>query len=568
MIENLIDKQLIEEILAVITVYGPLNEKEIIEYAKKYFSHAFTKEDEENMEVYLESLIAVNRIYKVGKKYSSLTSDAIKTANEEMKDIILAIGDTEKKYQKDELIKYANVDKLNGIKEFDDLKKYYDSLSFKDKKDKDELFLGLCFGTYSCFDVNGVIDELNKVTNNLNKDKLIEHLTGYSGILPRPFLHGYTYKDINSMEDELKENLSNKLEEELSNSDINEFFTTKHKVKSVDKKKYGKFTYEECIELTKKVNKSQIFKLIDSDKVLELLINGKPVYIEILGYYGKDKAILIFKSREDMINTHSMMASGDTDEYPDMALHVHCIEVSESGTDFLDYEMIDELKEKNLPLEPNFSVLDGYKGMHLPSQDELNLIGAVLSDIVKLFQIANLSDIKMNLGEENDRFDIHQVYVGDNEVRYGNYNDIEFGDTILDFYLDNIRKKNVDKLVDYEESEILIGTYILDAYLQDINEHPHIIILMDKKKDVVIDYFFRSSKDIKGIKNDVLKVFDKHKIKPSCIYVNNDYCYEIFDEFEAYYELDYDEEGALNNFYRGFREEAIDMSNVKDSLYS
>lgn len=569
MIENLIDKQLIEEILAVITVYGPLNEKEIIEYVDDYFSHSFSKEDKKNMELYLESLLAVNRIHMVGKKYSSLTPAAVKDANKELKDVIMTVGDIEKKYKKEELIKYANVDKLDGIKEFDDLKKYYDSLTFKDTKDKDEIFLALCFGIYSCFDVNDVVDALDDITTDLNRTKLIKYLTDYSAILPRPFLHGFTYKDINNIEKEMEKNYNNKLQEELENSDFDEFFSTKHKIKTnITKKKYGSFSYEDCIELTKKVSKSQVFKLIDSDKVLELSINGKPVYTEILGYYGKDKAILIFKSREDMINTHTMMACSETDDYPDMALHVNCIEVSDGGTDFLNDEMIEELKEKNLPLEPNFSVLNGYKGMRLPNQDELNLIGAVLSDIVKLFQIANLSDIKMNLDDNNDKFDVHQVYVGDDEVLFGHYNDIEFGDTILDFYLENIKKKLVNKLDNYEDHDILIGTYILDAYLQDINEHPHVVFLMDKNTETMIDHFFKTSKDIKSIKNDVLKSLDKNKIKPNCIYVNNDYCYDIFDEFELYCELDYDEEGLLNEFYEGFRQETRQLPDDDLPLYS
>lgn len=569
MTKNLINKQLIEEILAVITVYGPLSKKEIIKYIKDYFSCSLTIKDEADMDIYLNSLLAVNRLFLVNNKYSSLTPQAIDDANKELKDIIVAVGDIEKKYNRDQLIKYANVDKLNGIKEFDALKEYYDSLSFKNNKDKDELFLALCFGIYSCFDVNGVIDELKKVTTNLDKTKLMDFLKEYSGILPRPFLHGFSYKDINDIEDELKKNFNNKLREELENSDFDELFTKKYKVKAkIKKKKYGIFSYEDCVELSKKVYNSQIFKLIDSNNVLELFINGQPVYIQILGYYGNDKAILIYKSRNDMINTHTMMACGEVDDYPDMPFHVRCIEVSETGLNFLSEDMISELKAKNLPLEPNLSVLEAYKGSHLPNQDELNLIGAVLNDIINLFQLANLSDIKMNLGESKEHFDIHQVYIGDSEIYFGKYNDIEFGDTILDFYLENIKEKQVNKIDNYDEHDVLIGTYISDFYVEDINEHAHIIIIMDKETETIYDYFFKSSKDIKSIKNDILKSFDKHKIKPNCIYVNNDYCYDLLDEFELYFDLDYDEDGILNNFYSGFRKEANNYADEKPFSYS
>lgn len=566
MFKDLIDKRLIDEALAVITVYGPLNKQEIIDYLYKYFSHKLSIEDKENMDLYLESLVAVNRLFILEDgSYSSLAESTIELVSEEMEDIIIGLNKQEKSYDKDELIKYANVNKLNGIKEFDELKSYYDALSFKNEESKDELFLALCFGIYSCFDINGVIKELKKVTNNLNKKELEKHLAAYSSIVPRPFLNGFTYLDVNSMEDTLKENVEKYYEEICEDFDV--FFSDKYKIKEkINKKNYGEFSYEDCMKLANIVNNSEIFKLIDSDKVLEFFINGKPVYVSILGYYGKDKAIIIYRSRQEMINTFGLMIDEYKEDYPDISGHVSCIEVSCNNTDFLSDDLIKELESSNIGLMPNFVSIQTTKGLRLINKDETNLVGAVLSDIIKLFQISNLSDIKLNLGETDDIYKINQVYVLDDEVLYGKYNDIEIGDVILPFKLNKVDKKLVRRVCEYEEDEVLIGTYISNCYVEETHEYPHMIIVANKKTGFIYKCFMKPIKDMANIKNEVLELFDMLNINPQSIYVNNDYCFEIFDEFDEYFILDYDEECLLNDIYKEFLK-GIESKSLEDSIF-
>lgn len=569
MFKDLVNKDFIDEILSVINVYGPLDKEGIEDYLVEYYSHSLNEYEKEEMDLYLESLIAINRLYEFNNMYSSLTQDALKHANKELREYIIIIGKTEKKYSKEELIKYANVDKLYGIKEFDKLKKYYDSLVFKNKAIKEELFLALCFGIYSCFDINNVIDELDKSTNNLNRDKLNKYLTDYSAILPRPFLHGFTYLDLNNIEEKFEEFNELMNDEEMLNEKIDDYFSDKYKIQEkINKKQYGEFSYNDCLQLIRKVDKSEIYKLVDSDKVLELLINDIPVYVAILGYYRNDKAILIFRSKEEMNFTHYLMTDESAVEYPNLTRHVSCIEVSNEGIDFLTDEMINDLNKKKIPLEPNIAVLNGYKGLRFPNQEELNLVGSVLSDIIKLMQLSNLSEIKLNLGETVEMFDIYQVYVGDEEVLYGRYNNIEKGDITLDFKLNKVNKKIVNNLKKHKKRDILIGTYIIDAFMEDAQEFPHMVMIIDKETEFIYHGFLKSSKDLKDIKNEVLKVLDELKIRPKCIYVNNDYCYEIFDEYEEYYELDYDEDGVLDGIYNMFLEDRDIIHDEDDIIKS
>ena len=320
------------------------------------------------------------------------------------------------------------------------------------------------------------------------------------------------------------------------------------------------------MKLANIVNNSEIFKLIDSDKVLEFFINGKPVYVSILGYYGKDKAIIIYRSRQEMINTFGLMIDEYKEDYPDISGHVSCIEVSCNNTDFLSDDLIKELESSNIGLMPNFVSIQSTKGLRLINKDETNLVGAVLSDIIKLFQISNLSDIKLNLGETDDIYKINQVYVLDDEVLYGKYNDIEIGDVILPFKLNKVDKKLVRRVCEYEEDEVLIGTYISNCYVEETHEYPHMIIVANKKTGFIYKCFMKPVKDMANIKNEVLELFDMLNINPQSIYVNNDYCFEIFDEFDEYFILDYDEECLLNDIYKEFLK-GIESKSLEDSIF-
>ena len=80
------------------------------------------------------------------------------------------------------------------------------------------------------------------------------------------------------------------------------------------------------------------------------------------------------------------------------------------------------------------------------------------------------------------------------------------------------------------------------------------ILVVDKETELVYHAFLKPTKDIRDIKNEILKLFNELKIRPNCIYVNNEYSYEFFDEFDEYYKVDFDEEGILNNIYNMFLE--------------
>lgn len=560
-----INTKLIDMVLSVINVYGPLSKDEIINYIEKYHHYIFIDYEIDELNLYLHALVDAQRIYLINKKYSSLSTEILDVVKKELRQQIDTYKFSKKEYDKDELIKYANVDKLDGIKEFDDLKKYFYSLDFKKEVNKNELFLALCYGLYSCYDLTEVIDTIKNGTRGFNEEELIKYLKEYELMIPRPFLNGHTYRDINEDNKKTQKEFADLIQEKLFTNNLDEFFTENYKIKSkIDKKPYGEFSYLDCLELIKKVDKTEIFKLIDSDKLLELYINDEPVYVSILGYYGKDKNIVIYRSKEEMITSRTIMFSKEN-EFPDLPMHISCIEVSAKELDFLNDEMIQTLKDKKYPLEPNISVMEGYKPIHFPTKEETNLVGAVLSDIIKLVQLSNLSDISINLGETEEMFDIYQVYVEDDGVLYGKYNDIEIADIILRYDLDDVDMHLVKKLNKYKKHDIMIGAFIFNGYVKSINEYPHLFFIVDKENSLILDCICKSSNDISSIRNDVLKVLDKKKIKPNNIYMNNMFCYEIFGDYYEYFNLEIDKDNILNDIYCDFCKES---DNDFDSIYS
>ena len=540
-----INKKLIEAITAIVTVYGPLDFKQIEDYLKKYYPDLLKGNYKEEIDVYLDSLVYANRLYKKGKKYSAIDFNILKEVSKQTKELSKVVEGKEKVFDRDTLLKYADFNKLDGIKEYDELKKYIYSLDFKDPKVKDEILFALCLGDYFCYDAFSLFDVLKRETKNVKLDDFTEYVGNFSGSLPRPFLHGYSYKEI----DDISETIY-----KTGSQQFDDFFSPKNKIKGPFlKSKYNDFSYQDCIELGKKVDKCEIFKLVDSDRILEFFINEEVVYVQILGFYNRDNAIIIYRNRNEMLNAQTILQSDDVNAYPDMAYHMSCIEVTlRDSTNFLTLDMEQKLKNDNLPLLPNFVTLEAAKERRFPNQRELNLIGGVLTDILRLVKISNLSEIALHLGDKDESvkpYDISQVYVLDNEVLYGEYNEIELGDYILPYKLNKVDKKLIKAVKKCPKHEISLGTYITGFSIEDEEEFPHITIIYDNTTGLIVGSHLYSSKNIKDVKNEILKKLIDANICPKVIACNNEYCFELFDEYLEFFDLYIGDNENLNEIY-------------------
>ena len=508
--ENII--KLGECLKAIVICYAPLNEEEIIAKMKEYFKSVYNMYKDQWIASILKGMCDARQLICKDGYYSIIEIEDM----DELQDKIFNIKEEKKFKNGKELFRYHDLSKLDGIEEFDMLKQYVLLLEVKNNKEEEVMFT-LATMSYMMVDNDIVYEYLKKnVKKKVDYDVLNTLMFKYGSIIPRPFLKGY--------------NLQEYMEQSELVQKADDFFSDKYEIKHYPKKTdYKTFTYEDCIKLAKQLNRSELFKIIDSDRVLELTINGNKVYVSVLGFYNKDIGIIIYKNWKEMLYTYSFLL-GRQEEFPDLALRPCNIEVNlREPAGFLTEDVLDELNQHKYPECPSFVRLEANAVPRLINEEEIQLVGGVLSDLVKLPQLCNLSDIKNNLGEKkNDMPNVNQVYVGDDEVAFGYFNDPAFGDFLLNFKPEHLNKNLFNQLKKFPKHSINIGVYIMNAC--ENGKLPYCIFVKDNDTGLMIDMFLRHKEEMGNVVNDVLNIFKEHKIYPRDIGVNNEYTYEIFGE--------------------------------------
>ena len=525
-----------EAIEALTIVYEPLYYEDYDYLLDKYFRTAYSKVGQENLGVLLDTLVEAQRLYCNSKRYSVSSQKALKIFEKETKARFGSLLDFPFKEFKsgNEVLKYRKLCDAKNVKGTEKLHEFFNNLEFNDDVDIEETKYEFFVIPQLMADVDEYANVLSKKCKNLNKEKLFELYDEIVGILPRGFLRGYSFAEMNEL-------IRNEIEKAT--------YITKEEPKH---KKNMSYSYVECLSLLTELEKTELYKLVDSDRVIELSINSEEVYVQILGYYGKDKAIIIYKDRMEMEYSLSLMKA-DIDSVPDISCRVSQIECLYNPEGFVSEEMEDLLQKRNLPPCPALVKLGYCRKPRLVNAKETNLIGAVLYELLCMMKMVDKKTITKNLGEGEYAVEntINQVYVYKDKVLFGEYEDDDIG-----FVYDKTKMAKLDnKLINKVKKcntnhSIVIGTYICPM---DTKEYPWYYQIFDEDDSKFIEMEALEISKNKDLGNIILRSLIKNNINPNNITFNNEITYDLLNEFAFYFDnVDVDDKCFLNNIYDDF----------------
>lgn len=539
--EKLLEKvnEIVDAITGLLVVYGPTELEMIEEDLKHYFKDLY-KMYKSEIEQILYALVSIQQIQKEDDMYSVIPFNIIDATDKAFEDCDDDVYIGDKEFTGKEILDFGSSKNMIQGKIFKELKKFIEE-EIKDEKkirDIENTLVHLPYLAVNSEEALMIVKD--KAKKKIDEDKFLNLYFDYSNNVPRYFYGGYSFKEHNDLIlDELEK--SGKIKKD-------------NLIKTYpDKKDYPKFTYKDLIELGNKIKKCEIYKIIDSDRVLELTINSKKVYVSILGFYGKDIGIIIYPSLQDLEYTYHFLLA-DPENYPDSVFRLNCIEVCvEDPGGFASDKVLGELKKNHYPEVPSFIRVKSNYENRLVNDEEIQIVGGVLSDLLTYIKNTDLSDIKIHLGEKEEiDYDINQLYITDNEVIYGGYNHFRLGQACLNFLPKPIDKVKVNRLKKFNKVDISIALYVYPTIINN-NELPYMLILRNEETGMIVDIALKGINEMPNILNDVLDLMYKHEICPKTIGVNNDYAYDVFIEFMDYFkEYGLTDNEELNTIYNEF----------------
>ena len=377
----------------------------------------------------------------------------------------------------------------------------------------------------------------DKVAEAFDKEKFNGLVSDFAGVIPRGLLRGYSLVEYGGMDRDSLNDLMSYGDDRIS----------------IPRKyyKFGKYTYEECLFLVDKLKETKIFEDFCSDNLIELVINGKEIFCQLLGYYNGDRNIIIYGD-EDNIKYNYHFYSADEGDYPDMDVRIKNFEevVIDSNEGFLNKELENNLDEKNLPTLPLLFHYEPNTMATMPGQERLNIIGAVLESLLILY-----SELKNDFGErcqEGNLFKIIQFYIRENKgFEIGDYTYLELGDVFLPFSLDEVSGETIIKAK--RRASISIGNYAVRVLSE--KKPTYITFVVDNESHMIIGADTSREEDMHDIKRRIIDMLEKNNIYPNEIVFNNEFSYELFDELLDVYEL-WDsfsfDNSELNELYQTF----------------
>ncbi len=523
--------KLFDIVMALITVYGPLSRREVERHIQEYFPEDFKNYTKKEIGMVLRTLDEEGTIGKSSKGYSLY--DEIE--DEQMASFFpsgLMLPDLEeKKFTPEELLSYADVLELKGKDYYDDFREYFYALPFKKGVDIDAEFriaLTLATGAY---DDDFIYEDLrDKMAGDFDRRDFREHIFNYTLNLPRGVYKGHSLKEVAEL---IKVNMPDDPE-----GDDN-------KIPMPEKPlHFGHYTYEDCIELGNKVKDTDIFEKVNSDNVLELCINGEAVYVQLLGYYGGDRNVIVYGSREEAKKTYPYMSDPNGD-YPDIMFRADFLEaVLDAGEKFLTSKIADTLKERSLPELPLFvHFKDG--GAYLADEEELDLFGAVLESLLHIYEFAK-DDLEDYYAEQEEL--IFQLYLSEEGLDLGDYYDPEFAEPVIPFKVLPIERPE-ETGSEYERKDIFLGIYLSPYTINGVR--PYITIIYDGDDDQILRIITHPAEEMSNICTDIADLLKERKITPNLLYVNSPFSFQALMPLMDHYYLsfEYDEEGIVNELY-------------------
>lgn len=532
-------------IMGLVNVYSPIQIDDLVAMIQDYFEDDYKKFITADIYGIINGLSDADMFYITKHREASLFSDEELEYLLSMPEIkALNYSNIMKDFENpEEILNYANVFEMKNNKALDELKDYIYSLDFKDKDDKEDAFHEAVVVIYKMYDENEFFKELNKRLNKkIDKEKLSELMYSFGADLPRGFLHGYTFKEVG---------------EKIENLDEFSMFDKDKLDAPRNAKQFSVYSYEQCLYYADKLKETDIFDRFCSDNVIELYINGQPIFIQLLGYYNGDKNVIIYGNKQQFdYNYHFVIA--EQEDYPDIMNRIEYSEVVlDTPQGFLTPEIELELVDKKLPDIPLIIDFDPVKGPVLSKN--INLVGAVLESLLEIHK--QLGDDMFERCEEGELYKIIQFYLHDNGVTIGEYSYLEKGDPVLPFKLNKPDSKNRKR--NKNKKEIGFGLYSVSVTSEE--DRTYLTLVYEYNNGIILAPIIKAETQMSDIVEEVIGILDDYDIEPTSFSFNNDFALETFDSLYDYYNLEYDpvfENYHMNELFGSMMDALLDDSNT------
>ena len=538
-IENLTAEQVYrirDIIMALVTVYGPIDLDDLVDDFALYFPKEYKLLDEKDLFDFIFTMEEKEFFYISKDEEASLFSDEeLKSLKKLTEGTMIRELDLHREFDDpEELLNYAEIYDIRNNKRFDDLKDYVLSLEYKEPEIGREILNEIIFVISRLYDNDGIIPLMHKaVKGKFDEKKLLTLMDDMTADLPRGIFGGYSFNGLRETAEKVFK------EEEHSDDKIE---------KPKKPLSFGSYTYEQCLVLVNKLAKTPLFSQFCSDNIIELIINGREIYLQLLGYYNNDRDIIFYGDRHNMeYNIHFMTSPEGS--YPDIASRIDFNEIAVDDPEgFISPELRVMLKHKKLPEKPLIFHIDPVKKAILSEKKDLDMIGAVLDSLNKIYTI--IGGAIGDLCVEGDNNHIVQLYLDKKGVQMGAYRDNKLGGAILPYEDEEIDYVDVKAT---EEADLSIGIYSVAVFEEE--KRSYMGIIYDRNKDLFIGYDLCKEDELKGMKNRIVKILEDKNIRPSSLVFNNEFAVKALDDLCVLYEVNYSFELGdknLDDFYLRF----------------
>lgn len=492
----------IDMIMGVIFLYGPIDENEILDIIEEKCQNRYElcyplygsilqqlteKQIEKRDELY--SLVPFSQLDEL--------QAVIGVSREEIIQML------ERKDFSGETIKsYADIfhpDHHNVMAELADFIAELDI----DEDTKEEMYKTAVVCAINLSSIENFEDILSEQTGSLYDSERLEAIYDeLVRIIPRGMFNGYSLAELGMKEREE---------------------TEEKRIVPFDKREYPHFTYQQCLKLAEEVKNTDLFENISSNSLIQLYINNSFVYCFVLGYFYGEKAVLIM-DEENVRYSSYLMRNGES--YPDLIYRVSQIEVLLEEPEMFAEALKTELQESGYPDEPLFVSLKSMKVMQLADEKETDIIGAVLTELLRIAE----DDSYDSIMDSDER--VNQVYVYDDHIEYGNYNDYDFYDVVVPFETEKLSEENIETLLScQQDAQITIGLYSSESYEEESESYMYMCYIVDSETAELIDVMIINPADIESVVNDVAEILIENDINPYSISFNNNFTFEVFRDF-------------------------------------
>lgn len=539
-------------ISSLVTVYGPIHVEDLAKKVKEYFPKSYKK---------VKSDILYGIIYALSQKdvYFMYEDEIACVFPQEQMDELLELepirmvyeSEIEKVFEdSEEILRYRDPTAMDGNVYYDKLKEYLDGLKLeKGIVNESDPLLDCVSIAFMMAEPVPFIKDLKKINKATFDEEELFHLIDELGAhMPRGFFHGYSFAEIG--------------QKVGGNLDVFEQFEKNRIEKGRIVRQYPNYTYQECIVLAEQLKKTKIFERFCSDNLMELLVNGKEVFVQLLGYYNTDKNVIIYGNRKNMEYNYQFMVS-EPGDYPDITARLNYTEVIlDDPEGFMNEEVRHIIKKHQYPKIPLIVDCRPNEDVTIAKKEHLNIVGAVLEQLLELDK-----ELEESVGErceEGNLYKIIQFYIGENRsCSIGDYEYLELGDAVLPFKVKRVFKK--EEIKAEEPLNLGIGLYALS--IGEGKRPSYMTILVDLDTDMILSTFIKEEKSMEEILGSVVYSLERNNLEPYRITFNNEFCLEVFHGLIDLYDLkeyEFDTE-PFNDIYLGFTNQAVIMDK-KDKI--